>query len=60
MGDTRVPSFIVFVTAINQLETKKNLLPEAICCFLQTFNVAASGNNGRKLYTKSYCQHQYN
>ena len=33
-------------TAINQLETKvslkNNLLPEAICCCLQTCNVAAS------------------
>ena len=47
MGDTRVPSLIVIGTAINQLEAKKNitknnLLPEAICCYLQTCNVAAS------------------
>ena len=43
---TCVPSHIVISTAINQLETKvsqkNNLLPEAICCCLQTCNVAAS------------------
>ena len=46
VGDTCVPSLIVIVTAVNQLETKvslkNNLLPEAICCCLQTCNVAAS------------------
>ena len=45
MGDTRVPSLIAIGTAINQLETKvslNNLLPEAICCCLQTCNVLES------------------
>ena len=46
MSDTCVPNLIVICTAINQLETKvslkNNLLPEAICCCLQTCNVAAS------------------
>ena len=42
MSDTCVPSLIIIGTAINQLETKNNLLPEAICCCLQTCNVAAS------------------
>ena len=46
MSDTCVPSLIVIGTAINQLETKvslkNNLLPEAICCCLQTCNVAVS------------------
>ena len=43
MSDTCVPSLIVIGTAINQLEiTKNNFLPEAICCCLQTCNVAAS------------------
>ena len=46
MCDTCVPSLIIIGTAINQLETrvsqKNNLLPEAICCCLQTCNVATS------------------
>ena len=45
MSDTCVPSLIVIGIAINQLETKlslKTMLPEAICCCLQTCNVAAS------------------
>ena len=46
VSDTCVPSLIVIGIAINQLETKvslkNNLLPEAICCCLQTCNVAAS------------------
>ena len=42
MSDTCVPSLIVIGTAINQLETKNNLLPEAICCCLQTCNVLES------------------
>ena len=46
MSDTCVPSLIVIGTAINKLETKvslkNNWLPEAICCCLQTCNVAAS------------------
>ena len=46
MSDTCVPSLIVIGTAINQLEIKvslkNNLLPEAICCCLQTCNVKAS------------------
>ena len=36
MGDTRVPSLIVTSTAINELETKNNLLPEAIYFLLST------------------------
>ena len=43
MSDTLVPSLIVIGTVINQLETKislkNNLLPEAICCCLQTYNI---------------------
>ena len=46
MSDTCVPSLIVIRTAINQLETisitKNNLMPEAICCCLQTCNVLES------------------
>ena len=46
VSDTCVPSLIVIGIAINQLETKvslkNNFLPEAICCCLQTCNVAAS------------------
>ena len=44
MSDTCVPSLIVIGIAINQLETitKNNLLPEAICCCLQTSNVLES------------------
>ena len=45
MSDTCVPSLIVISTAINQLETivsLKTMLPEAICCCLQTCNVTAS------------------
>ena len=42
MGDTCVPSLIAIGTAINQYITKHNLLPEAICCCLQTCNVLAS------------------
>ena len=46
MSDTCVPSLIVIGTDINQLETKvslkNNLLPEAICCCLQTCNVLES------------------
>ena len=46
MSDTRVPSFIVIGTAINQLETEVSL--KTICCqrllviVYQIFNVAAS------------------
>ena len=45
MGDTCIPSLIVINNTINQLETnifQYYLLPEAICCCLQTCNVAAS------------------
>ena len=46
MSDTCVPSLIFIGTAINQLETKvslkNNLMPEAICCCLQTCNVLES------------------
>ena len=47
MGDTRVPRLIVIGTAIKticclRLFAKNNLWPEAICCCLQTCNVAAS------------------
>ena len=46
MSDTCVPSLIVIGTAINQLETKVSLktilMPEAICCCLQTCNVLES------------------
>ena len=47
VGDTCVPSLIVIDTAINQLETKvslykNNLLPDVICCCLQTCNVLVS------------------
>ena len=46
MSDTCVPSLIVIGTAINQLQTKvslkNNLMPEAICCCLQTCNVLES------------------
>ena len=46
MSDTCVPSLIVIGIAINQLVTKvslkTNLLPEAICCCLQTCNVIVS------------------
>ena len=43
MSDTCVPSLIVIDSAINQLEiTKNNLMPEAICCCLQTCNVLES------------------
>ena len=43
MSDTCVPSLIVINSAINQLEiTKNNLMPEAICCCLQTCNVLES------------------
>ena len=42
MSDTCVPSLIIICTAINQLETKNNLLHEAICCCLQTCNVLVS------------------
>ena len=47
VSDTCVPNLIVIGTAINQLETKvyitkNNLLPEVICCCLQTCNVLES------------------
>ena len=46
VGDTCIPSPIVINTKINQLETNIIILlivlPEAICCCLQTCNVAAS------------------
>ena len=47
MCDKHIPSLIVIGTAINQLETKvyitkNNFLPEALCCCLQTCNVAVS------------------
>ena len=45
VGDTCIPSLIVINNTINQLETNillSYLLPEAICCCLQTCNVAAS------------------
>ena len=43
MSDTCVPNLIVIGTAINQLEIKVSLKTiEAICCCLQTCNVAAS------------------
>ena len=44
MRDTHLPNLIVIGTAINQLETKVSLktIFEAICCCLQTCNVAAS------------------
>ena len=45
-SDTCVPSLIVIGTDINQLQTKvslkTNLLSEAICCCLQTYNVLES------------------
>ena len=47
VSDTCVSSLTVINATINQLESKvlyinNNLLPEAICCCLQTFNVVAS------------------
>ena len=46
MCDTCIPSLIVINTTINQLETNTYILiiilSEAICCCLQTCNVAAS------------------
>ena len=45
VGDTCIPSLFVINNIINQLETNiflYYLLPEAICCCLQTCNVAAS------------------
>ena len=46
MRERCVPSLIVINSTINQFETKvsikNNLLPEAICCCLQTCNVLES------------------
>ena len=45
MGERCVPSLIVINSTVNKSESKvslNNSLPEAICCCLQTCNVAAS------------------